>query len=164
PFVYYYLTLVLGGGGIILLRHVTHSPLGYALRGTRDSELRAEATGINARRVRWVGFTFAGVMAGLAGALYVFAKGSAFPNELEIARSFDAIIMVFFGGVQTLSGPMVGASAFTLLEDSLSRFEYWRLCLGLAIIAVVIVAPEGIAGGIERLAGRLGLRRREERA
>ncbi len=164
PFVYYYLALVLGGGGIILLRHVTHSPLGYALRGTRDSELRAEATGINARRVRWVGFTFAGVMAGLAGALYVFAKGSAFPNELEIARSFDAIIMVFFGGVQTLSGPMVGASAFTLLEDSLSRFEYWRLCLGLAIIAVVIVAPEGIAGGIERLAGRLGLRRREERA
>jgi branched-chain amino acid transport system permease protein len=164
PLVYYYLTLVLGVGGILVLRHVTHSPFGYALRGTRDSELRAEATGINARLVRWAAFTFAGVMAGLAGAIYVFAKGSAFPNELEIARSFDAIIMVFFGGVQHLSGPFVGASVFTLLEDALSRFEYWRLCLGLAIIAVVIVAPEGIAGGLQRLAERAGLRRREERA
>ncbi len=163
-FVYYYLVLVLGAGGIILLRHVTHSPFGYALRGTRDSELRAEATGINARHVRWAAFTFAGVMAGLAGTLFVFSKGSAFPTELEIARSFDAIIMVFFGGVQNLSGPFVGAGAFSLLEDWLSRFEYWRLCLGLAIIAVVVIAPEGIAGGLERLAMRLGLRREEERA
>lgn len=162
--VYFYLTLVLGAGGIIVLRHVTHSPFGYALRGTRDSELRAEATGIHARRVRWVAFAFAGAMAGLAGALFVFAKGSAFPNELEIARSFDAIIMVFFGGVQTLSGPFVGASAFTLLEDWLSRFEYWRLILGITIIAVVVVAPEGIAGGLERLAIRLGLRKGEERS
>jgi branched-chain amino acid transport system permease protein len=159
--VYYYLTLILGVGGIILLRHAAHSPFGYALRATRDSERRAEATGINARHVRWVAFTFAGAMAGLAGGLFVFAKGSIFPTELEIAKSFDALIVIFLGGVKTLSGAVVGASTLELAKDYLTRLEYWRLILGVLIIAVVILAPEGIAGSFRRLTDRLGLTRGE---
>lgn len=152
--VYYYLTLVLAGGGIVLLRHVAHSPFGYALRGSRDSARRAEATGIHTRRVQWVAMIFAGALAGLSGALFVFSKGSIFPTELEIAKSFDALIMVFFGGVKTLSGPLAGGSILTVMQDYLARFEYWRLSLGLLIIAIVIVAPEGIAGLGHRLASR----------
>jgi branched-chain amino acid transport system permease protein len=95
-------------------------------------------------------------MAGLAGGLFVFSKGSVFPSALEIARSFDALIMVFLGGVDALGGPLVGAAALTLLQDWLSRLESWRLLLGLAVIAIVLLAPTGIAG----FAGRL-LRRRE---
>jgi branched-chain amino acid transport system permease protein len=159
--VYYYLTLILGVCGIILLRHAAHSPFGYALRATRDSERRAEATGINARHVRWVAFTFAGAMAGLAGGLFVFAKGSIFPTELEIAKSFDALIVIFLGGVKTLSGAVVGASTLELAKDYLTRLEYWRLILGVLIIAVVILAPEGIAGSFRRLTDRLGLTRGE---
>lgn len=152
--VYYYLTLIIAGGGIILLRHVAHSPFGYALRASRDSERRAEATGIDTRRVRWAAMTFAGAMAGLSGALFVFSKGSIFPTELEIAKSFDALIMVFFGGVKTLSGPLAGASILTVVQDYLTRFEYWRLALGLLIIAIVMIAPEGIAGLGQRIANR----------
>ena len=63
--------------------------------------------------------------------------------------------MVFLGGVKTLSGPLAGASALTAFQDILTRFEYWRLSLGLLIIGIVIVTPEGIAGLGHKILGRL---------
>ena len=155
--VFFYFTLLLSVGGILVLRHVAHSPFGYALRASRDSQRQAEATGINTRRVQLLAFGFAGMMGGLAGALFVFSKGSVFPNELEIARSFDALIVVFLGGVKTLSGGVVGATFFKGMEDILTRFEYWRLVMGLLIISVVILAPDGIVGSLRKGAERVGL-------
>ncbi|PIL13633.1 ABC transporter permease [Puniceibacterium antarcticum] len=155
--VFFYLTLVICAGGILLLRHAAHSPFGYALRAARDSSRQAEAMGINTKRIQWVAFAFAGAMAGVAGGLFVFSKGSVFPNELEIARSFDALIVVFLGGVKTLSGGWVGGASFEATKDYLTRFEYWRLALGLLIIAVVILAPEGIVGSLRKLGERTGI-------
>jgi len=155
PAPFYYFTLVLGVGGIVFLRHVIHSPFGYALRAGRDSPRQAEATGINVKRVQYVAFALAGVMAGLAGGLFVFSKGSVFPTSLEIAESFDALIVVFLGGVKTLAGGVVGASFMTVVEDWLTRLEYWRLMLGLVIIAVVILMPEGIVGTLRTLWAKL---------
>lgn len=143
---FYYFTLAFGIGGILVLRHIIHSPFGYALRAGRDSPRQAEAMGINVKRVQHAAFALAGVMAGLAGGIFVFSKGSVFPTELEIAASFDALIVVFLGGVKTLAGGVVGAGFMTVVEDWLTRLEYWRLVLGLVIIAVVIIAPEGIVG------------------
>ena len=154
PLPYYYFTLAFGVGGILTLRHIIHSPFGYALRAGRDSPRQAEAMGINVRRVQLVAFAMAGMMAGLAGGLFVFSKGSVFPTELEIAKSFDALIVVFLGGVKTLAGGVVGASFLTSVEHWLTRLEYWRLLLGLVIIAVVILMPEGIVGTLRRLALR----------
>jgi branched-chain amino acid transport system permease protein len=161
---FYYLALVLCIGGIIILRHTAHSPFGYALRGARDSARQAEATGINTKHVQWVAFGFAGAMAGIAGGLFVFSKGSIFPNELEIARSFDALIVVFLGGVKTLAGGVVGGAALEGAKDYITRFEYWRLLLGLLIIFVVILAPDGIAGTLRKWAEKIGLMKREDRA
>lgn len=161
---FYYLALVLCIGGIIILRHTAHSPFGYALRGARDSARQAEATGINTKHVQWVAFGFAGAMAGIAGGLFVFSKGSIFPNELEIARSFDALIVVFLGGVKTLAGGVVGGAALEGAKDYITRFEYWRLLLGLLIIFVVILAPDGIAGTLRKWAEKIGLLKREDRA
>ncbi|MEO1681414.1 MAG: ABC transporter permease [Pseudomonadota bacterium] len=160
--VYFYFALILAVGGILTLRHAAHSPMGYALRAARDSKRQAEATGIDTARVQLIAFTFAGAMAGLAGALFVFSKGSVFPNELEIARSFDALIVVFLGGVKTLSGGVVGGAFFKGVEDILTRFEYWRLALGLLIIFVVILAPDGIVGSFRKAAERLGVLRRDD--
>ncbi|MFD1511305.1 ABC transporter permease [Lacimonas salitolerans] len=160
--VYYYFTLVFAVGGILMLRQMAHAPFGYALRAARDSARQAEATGIHTKRVQMLAFAFAGMMAGLAGGLFVFSKGSVFPNELEIARSFDALIVVFLGGVKTLSGGIVGGAAFKGIEDTLTRFEYWRLAMGLLIIAVVIMAPDGIVGTLRKWAERLGLLRSAE--
>lgn len=161
---FYYLAMVLCIGGIIMLRHTAHSPFGYALRAARDSQRQAEATGINTKHVQWVAFGFAGAMAGIAGGLFVFSKGSIFPNELEIARSFDALIVVFLGGVKTLAGGVVGGAALEGAKDYITRFEYWRLLLGLLIIFVVIVAPDGIAGTLRKWAEKIGLMKREDQA
>ena len=161
---FYYLALVLCIGGIIVLRHAAHAPFGYALRASRDSQRQAEATGINTKQVQWVAFGFAGAMAGIAGGLFVFSKGSVFPNELEIARSFDALIVVFLGGVKTLSGGVVGGAALEGAKDYITRFEYWRLLLGLLIIFVVIVAPDGIAGTLRKWAEKIGVMKREDQA
>jgi len=155
--VYFYFTLILAVSGIVILRHVAHSPFGYALRAARDSERQAEAMGIDARKIKLIAFGFAGFMGGLAGALFIFSKGSVFPNELEIARSFDAIIVVFLGGVKTLAGGVVGAGFFKGIEEVLLKFEYWRLLMGLLIIFVVILAPNGIVGSLRIGLERVGL-------
>lgn len=160
--VYFYLTLIICTGGILFLRHAAHSPFGYALRASRDSARQAEATGIHTKRVQWAAFALAGAMAGLAGGLFVFSKGSIFPNELEIVRSFDALIVVFLGGVKTLAGGVVGGAALEGVKDVLTRFEYWRLALGLLIIVVVILAPDGLVGTARKLAERWGLMRAPE--
>lgn len=160
--VYFYLTLIICTGGILFLRHAAHSPFGYALRASRDSARQAEATGIHTKRVQWAAFALAGAMAGLAGGLFVFSKGSIFPNELEIVRSFDALIVVFLGGVKTLAGGVVGGAALEGVKDVLTRFEYWRLALGVLIIVVVILAPDGLVGTARKLAERWGLMRAPE--
>lgn len=150
---FYLLTVMLSVGAMLFLRRVLFAPFGYAMRACRDSELRSQAIGIHVMRQRWLAFTLAGAAAGLAGGLYVFSKGSAFPDYMSIPQSFDGLIMVLLGGVKTLLGPMVGAVAFTWIQDQISRFEYWRFFLGLAIILIVIAFPQGIAGFARRQFG-----------
>jgi branched-chain amino acid transport system permease protein len=149
--VYFYLALVLCLGGIWLLRRVAHSPFGYTLRGVRDSRIRAEAIGIDTRFHQWMGFTLAGTLAGLAGAVFVFSKGSVFPDALSIGHSIDGLIMVLLGGIHALAGPVYGAMAMVLIEDWVSRLDYWRFIFGGIILTVVLLAPDGIAGGVRRL-------------
>jgi branched-chain amino acid transport system permease protein len=142
-----YLTLALCIGVTLALRRVIHAPFGYALRAQRDSALRAEAIGIDGFRIRWLAFGLAAVAAGVAGGLFAYAKGSVFPTYMGIPRSVDALLMVLLGGVQTLSGPILGALAFTGLNEQLVRLtELWRLVLGSVIVALVLFFPQGLAG------------------
>ena len=143
---FYYLSVFACTGGILALQYVLHSPFGYAMRACRDSVVRSASIGIDVQRQQWFAFAFSGALAGLAGGLFVFSKGSVFPDEMSIPRSFDALIMVLLGGVKTLLGPLAGASTFTWLQDEISRLEYWRLILGTLIIAIVVAFPQGIAG------------------
>jgi branched-chain amino acid transport system permease protein len=154
---YFYLVLVLCGAAIALVWRTVFSPFGFALRASRDSPLRAEAVGIPVRDVQWAAFTIAGTLAGVAGALFAFSKGSISPEVLSVPRSVDALLMVLLGGVQTLTGPVWGASLFTWLEDSLAReIEYWRAAIGAVIMLLVLAFPQGVAGfakeKLERLA------------
>lgn len=152
---FYYLTLALCAGGIWWLRRLAFSPLGYALRGVRDSSLRAEALGMDARRLQWAGFVAASLAAGMAGSLYAFSKGSIAPDVLAVSRSVDGLVMVLLGGLHTLAGPLVGAASYTWLQDAAARStEYWHAVLGLAILILVLAFPEGLAGAATRLRGR----------
>jgi branched-chain amino acid transport system permease protein len=104
---YYYLTLACCGTGIALLWRVLFSPFGAALRAGRDSPLRAEAIGIDLRGFQWAAFVLVGTLAGLAGSVYAFSKGSISPSTISIGQSTDGLIMVLLGGVETLTGPVV---------------------------------------------------------
>ncbi len=89
----------------------------------------------------------AGAAAGLAGGLFTFAKGNVFPGYAGIDRSVDALLMVLLGGVQTVSGPVLGALAYTGLYTVLLQLtDAWRFILGAIIVALVLAFPRGIAG------------------
>jgi branched-chain amino acid transport system permease protein len=149
---FYYLSLLLCAVGALLLRRIIYAPFGYALRAGRDSPLRAEAIGIDVMRVQWAAFALAAAFAGLAGGLFAFSKGSVFPTYVSIGRSVDALMMVLLGGVQTLSGPIVGAIVYAGLHEQITRFtELWRLVLGAVIIGLVLAFPQGIAGFAQSL-------------
>jgi branched-chain amino acid transport system permease protein len=149
---YYWLTLALVAASVYALRRVLMSPLGYALRASRDSVGRAEAMGLNVAHVQWLGFVVAAGFAGLAGALFAFSKGSISPDVLGVSKSVDGLVMVMLGGVHTLVGPLVGAVTFTALQDSLARStDYWRAVLGASMLLLVLVFPQGIAGSAQAL-------------
>jgi branched-chain amino acid transport system permease protein len=148
----YYMLVLLGAlGGAYALRRMLFSPFGQAMRAGRDSPLRADAIGIDVKRIQWAAFVVAGVFAGLAGALFAFSKGSISPDGLGVGKSVDGLVMVLLGGVQTLAGPLVGAVSFTWLQDSVARStEYWRAMLGGIILLLVLAFPMGIAGYVQQ--------------
>ena len=157
--IYYLLTLLLAVIGVLLLRRFLFAPFGYAMRAGRDSPLRAEAIGIDVKRVHWLAFAVAGAVCGVAGGLFALAKGSISPETIHVGRSIDGLVMVLLGGIQTLSGPIVGASAFAVLQDTVMRqTEYWRALLGAIILFLVLMFPMGIVGTTAAIFGRFGSR------
>ena len=153
--VYYFATLVLVAGGVLALRRVLFSPFGLAMRAGRDSPLRADAIGIDIKQIQWLAFVLAAVAAGLAGSLYAFSKGSISPDSMAVGKSVDGLVMVLLGGVQTLTGPVVGAVTFTWLQDTVARStDYWRALLGGIVLLLVLAFPQGIAGFIGQLFDR----------
>ena len=146
---YFYLALLVCAGCILLMRRILFSPFGYAMRAGRDSLLRSDAIGIDVKRVQWMAFVLAGLFCGVAGALFAFSKGSISPETISVGRSVDGLVMVLLGGVQTLTGPIVGGVVFTWLQDLLAReTEYWRALLGGIILLLVLAFPQGIVGFI----------------
>jgi branched-chain amino acid transport system permease protein len=151
--------------GVLAVRVLLHSPLGWSIRAARDATLRSEASGIATARAQWLAFLVSSTLAGLAGALYTFAKGTISPEALGVGRSVDGLVMVLLGGVQSLAGPVIGAVAYTGLQDVLMRSsDYWRAVLGGIILALVVLFPQGLAGGAQGILQRWRLRASQPRA
>jgi branched-chain amino acid transport system permease protein len=151
---FYWLALAIAVTGVAALRILVFSPFGYVLRGVRDSDLRAESIGLSRQGIQWSAFVIAGGFAALAGALFVFLKGSVFPDTLGIPLSVDGLVMVLLGGVGTVSGAVVGAIVYRALTIVLmSQTDYSKLVLGLIVVVLVVAFPAGIVGSLERLRG-----------
>jgi len=155
PSHFYWLVLGIAALVVALLRIIVFSPFGFALRATRDSPLRSEAIGIDGKRIQWTAFVIAGTGAGVAGALFAYLKGSVFPDSLGISLSVDALVMVLLGGVETVSGAVVGAIVYKALSIWLvSQTDLSKLVLGAFIVLIVVAFPKGIVGTIESLTRR----------
>ncbi len=148
---YFLMTAVICGAAIWLLHRIHLSPFGAVLRAARDAPLRAEAVGVDIDAARRLAFAVAGAAAGLAGGLYAFSKGSIDPTTLSIPLSVDLLSMVLLGGIGAVLGPLAGAATLHGIKDLVMPLtDYWRLLLGLSIIALVLLFPRGLAGILRR--------------
>jgi branched-chain amino acid transport system permease protein len=134
--------------GFAVLWCVASSPLGATLRGIRDNETRMRALGYATTRYKLAGFVIAGGVAGLAGGLLVAQQRLVTPADLGFATSALALLAVVIGGTGTLWGAMLGAALVVLVRDAIgpSLGGHGPLVLGLVFIAVVYLAPRGLAG------------------
>ncbi len=155
PVRYYYLALLATVLGLGFLFRVTGSPFGYTLRAARDHARRCQAIGIDVRGHRLVAFVMAGILAGLGGAIFVFLKGSAFPDYLSLAVSIQSLVMVLLGGVHALAGAPMGAAAFTVLDTIITKYTgYWQAVLGGILVVLVVAFPRGLVGFVQARWGR----------
>jgi branched-chain amino acid transport system permease protein len=138
------------------LWRVVRSPFGHVIIGIHDNEARMQAVGYAVNRYKLLAFVIAGVVAGVAGALYAQFVGSITPDAFFWTASGEVLLMVIIGGTGTLGGAVLGAAAFILLQSLVSSYtERWMLILGLTFIGFVLFAPGGIVGALR---GRIGLR------
>jgi branched-chain amino acid transport system permease protein len=131
---------------------ISRSPFGLALRGIRDSETRMRSLGYNTVAYKFVAMMLSGLVAGVAGVLLVWQSEFVSPTIGDFLASALALIMVVLGGLGTFSGPLVGAGIVVLMQQVVStHVERWPTVLGLLFIASVILAPQGLVGGVRDL-------------
>jgi branched-chain amino acid transport system permease protein len=149
---FYYLCLGCLFGGIYLIWRIINSRFGMVVQGVRSNEQRMQAIGFHANRYRLVCFVIAGTICGLSGALLANNTDFISPAGMYWTRSGELMVMVVFGGMGSLFGPVIGTIVFLLLEEVLSQFtEYWALIMGPLLLLVVLFARGGIMGLLGRL-------------
>jgi branched-chain amino acid transport system permease protein len=153
---FYFLTLVLVGGSLWILRRVVGSPFGRMLTSIRENPERAEFIGVNVRRYELAAFTLAGAFAGLAGGLFGIFNRGVFPDFAYWTKSSEVLIMTLLGGMGTFYGPAVGALVLLWLNQQIVSYtEYWPLILGTILVLLLFVFPGGLAGAAAALSRRL---------
>ncbi len=149
---FYYLCLALLLASIAFTWRLINSRFGMVICGSRSNDRRMQAIGFPTFRYRLAAFVIAGTWCGLAGALLANHTEFVSPAMMYWTRSGDLIVMVVFGGMGSLFGPLFGAISLLVLEEGLSRVtEYWQIILGPMLLLIVLFARGGIDGLIGRL-------------
>lgn len=144
---FYYVTLVVVAVALFVLWQLIRSPFGLALRAQRGNAHRSMALGINVALHRWLTFVIAAFFAGLAGSLFALANHSVFPDWVNWTASATPIVMTILGGMHNFVGPIVGSIIYVLMQTWLTGLtEYWALFLGVTIILLVMLLPNGVMG------------------
>jgi branched-chain amino acid transport system permease protein len=156
PVSYFYFTLVVVALGIAALWVICHSAFGLTLVAVRENSIRAGFIGLDTRAMRWAAFTVAGTFGGLAGALFgMYHRGMYIENAFW-TESAQVLIMVLLGGIHSFVGPIVGAAVLYLLQVFTNQHTpYWPTVLGVILLVIVLVLPDGLVG----LASRFKVRR-----
>ncbi len=161
--VFYWFTLAMLLATYLFLRRLLFSPFGRVLAGIRVNEHRMRALGYGTFGYKLAAFTLAGALAGLAGYLWGAQTGFINPELMGFQMSAHAIMMVILGGMGNFAGAIAGAFAFEyllhLFKDlpeigAFNTGKHWQLWMGIFIVAVVVFAPRGLLGWVERIARR----------
>ncbi|MCA9678736.1 MAG: branched-chain amino acid ABC transporter permease [Myxococcales bacterium] len=132
---------------LVLVYRLKYSSKGRELLAVRENEIAAEAMGIDTTRAKVAAFVLAAFFAGIGGALYAHQVGAIDPKELGFQKSIDLVIIVVIGGMGSITGVVLGASILVILPELFREFsEYRMIAYALALIAVMILRPQGIMG------------------
>ena len=149
---FYYATLAVFVGAVIVVAIFVRSPLGAALKGTRDQPRRMNALGYHVWAIRFWACMFSGLLTSLSAILFVYYTQFISPQTLALTSSAEVLLMVISGGAGTLLGPIVGAGLVVVVKSVVSGFvERWNFLLGAIFVAIVILMPEGLVPGSARL-------------
>jgi branched-chain amino acid transport system permease protein len=137
----------------LVTRRIIHSPFGLALRGIRENATRMPAIGAASQSHLRKAYTLAAVMAGLAGALLTQTTSTVSLETLSFGRSADVLVILILGGAGRLYGGIIGAVIYMVARDQFSGInpQYWYFWIGLLLVAVVMLLPNGILGGLSAL-------------
>jgi branched-chain amino acid transport system permease protein len=150
PFYYYCLALLIIAA--FVMWRVVHSPFGLHLKAVRDNPRKAEYLGVHVHQFRLAAFVISAAYGAAGGTILGFRVGLADPELVYWTQSGQLVFMAVLGGFSNFFGPIIGALAFTLLQDQLqSLTQYWRFILG-AVLAVIVI---GFPGGLAALADDL---------
>ncbi|MHC4103762.1 MAG: branched-chain amino acid ABC transporter permease [Planctomycetota bacterium] len=137
-----FVTVVLG---IWIINNFVRSTLGKALNAVRDNEMAADAMTVNTRQTKITAFLFAAFWAGVAGGLYAHALRYVNPGSFGIQRLAEVLAMVYFGGLNSVYGSIVGACSISLLGEILRPLELFKwIIIPLLLILVMIFRPTGL--------------------
>jgi branched-chain amino acid transport system permease protein len=152
----YWYTLGVFLVGYVALKVVVASPFGRGLAGLRGNEERMSSLGYNVPLYKLAVFTFAGAIAGYAGALACQQAKYFSPDAMSFEVSAVAVVVIVIGGQRTLVGAVLGAAFYYIVRDQLSDVlsSHWQLALGIVFVLVVYLLPGGIVGGGRRLVRR----------
>ena len=144
---YYYVVLVAVVLCALAYRMLVTSPFGLTLRGIKSSESRMRSLGYDVGRHLYVAFVLSGIIASLAGVLYVYYNRFINPVAASFPVSVEAVLMAIVGGSGTILGPFLGSGIILILRNWVSGFfHYYTAVLGIVFIVTVLWAPQGIMG------------------
>jgi len=151
----YYLSLLMAIVTVTVVYWISRSRLGLGLMSIREDEDAAEAAGVNTLRYKLTAFVISTFLAAMGGGVYAYFAAAALPGQMFSAVwTFDAVIIVFVGGVGTIIGPIIGSVFFVLLQQLLSLYlpgGTHVLVFGILFIVVVLYLPGGLIGLLARL-------------
>ena len=162
---YYWIVALAAALSLWLTRNLARSAWGRALVAVKGSELAAASLGLSAYRVRTTAFTLSAAFAGAGGGLFAFLNGYLSPDSFTLQTSILFLLIVLFGGLGTLAGPLVGATVLVLLPELVRNLVDYRLALyGTLLVLSVYFLPRGVVGAFAgtrevRPAARHALRR-----
>ena len=130
---------------IWVINNFVRSTLGKALNAIRDEETAANAMTVNTKRTKVVAYMFAAFWAGVAGGLFAHVLGYVNPATFGIQKLAEVLAMVYFGGLNSVYGSIVGAVSLSVLGEALRPLELFKwIAIPLLLILVMIYRPTGL--------------------
>jgi branched-chain amino acid transport system permease protein len=128
-----------------IINNFVRSTIGKALNAVRDDEMAADAMTVNTRRTKMIAFLFAAFWAGVAGGLFAHVLRYVNPSTFGIQKLAEVLAMVYFGGLNSVYGAVVGAVSISLLGEALRPLEIFKwIIIPLLLILVMIFRPTGL--------------------